>query len=127
MSETNEMELPLVCHQTAMAPEQRGRYETQKARLRANIHEVEALADGYAFHFQSVPGLLPAVAEFVEGERLCCPFFTFAIHAMPQGGEIVLRITGPAGTTEFVREALSEQVDAAGDLSTVNDVEMVSW
>ena len=102
----SEPMIPLACHLGAMTPEQRGRYETQKARLQAAIQQVEPLPDGYAFHFHSESGLLVALAEFVDGERLCCPFFTFAIDVMPQGGEIVLRITGPDGTAEFVREAL---------------------
>jgi hypothetical protein len=36
-------------------------------------------------------------------ERECCPFLTFEVVAQPNKGTVILRVTGPAGTKESVR------------------------
>jgi hypothetical protein len=38
--------------------------------------------------------VLLALAEFVANERLCCPFFGFAITVERGGGPVWLRMTG---------------------------------
>jgi hypothetical protein len=37
-------------------------------------------------------------------ERSCYPFFRFELDFQP-GGEILLRVTGPEGTKQFISEA----------------------
>lgn len=62
--------------------------------------EREAVPDGYRFRFD--PGVFELVARFVENERKCCPFLTFAIELAATGGPIWLRLTGPEGTRDFL-------------------------
>lgn len=40
--------------------------------------------------------------QIVETERQCCPFFRFEIAIEPSSGPVVLTLTGPAGTREFI-------------------------
>jgi hypothetical protein len=41
----------------------------------------------------------------VVAERSCCPFFRFELVFEPGGGEILLRVSGPEGTKQFISEA----------------------
>lgn len=55
---------------------------------------------GYVFNFGAAA--LPTVFQIVESERQCCPFFRFEIAIEPSSGPVVLTLTGPAGTREFI-------------------------
>jgi hypothetical protein len=46
------------------------------------------------------------IAELITAERKCCPFLTFELAAHPNMGPVIVRVTGPAGTKEFVRTIL---------------------
>jgi hypothetical protein len=51
---------------------------------------------------------LSAVLETVDAERNCCRFLRFAITVEPDGGPIVLELTGPPGTREFLAALLDD-------------------
>jgi hypothetical protein len=44
----------------------------------------------------------------VAAERVCCPFLTFEVVAQPNHGPLLVRITGPEGSKEFLRAILGE-------------------
>lgn len=70
------------------------------------------LHDGYEVRFPVEA--LTSVAVFVVNERLCCPFMRFGIELQPGASEIVLRMTGPAGTREvFDVELRKHRCDAS--------------
>jgi hypothetical protein len=64
----------------------------------------EELADGYAFEFDGVPEMAGRLVDFITAERSCCPFFLFELAFQPDEGSIWLRVRGPEGAKEFVRE-----------------------
>jgi len=41
-------------------------------------------------------------------ERECCPFLTFELVALPNQGPLIVRVTGPDGTKEFVRSVFMQ-------------------
>src|SRR5258705_7457561 len=90
------------CNMNAMTAEQRKQHEIVARHLlqEAAAQRVE-LANGYAWRY-SDPGLLTEAAEFVSLERLCCPFFNFALELEPDAGPLTLRITGAAGVKAFL-------------------------
>ena len=95
MQERNDKGEPvLACDFTAMDTEQRERYRALRRRLSQDLHEARDLKDGYAFRHASEAEVLIELAEYVTLERLCCPFFDFAIEVGRDGGEVWLRITG---------------------------------
>ena len=47
------------------------------------------------------------LAQFIQHERLCCPFFAFTLHVEHDAGPIRLEITGPAGIQPFIRAELN--------------------
>lgn len=98
---------PIACHLEAMTPSQRQRYEALKIRLRAAIHTIEELEDGFGFDFTPDPTLLMDVAEFVSHESLCCPFYTFTIRLAPHGRTMRMEITGPVAAKAIIKDALT--------------------
>ena len=44
------------------------------------------------------------LAEWVTLEQRCCPFLDFSLETGRDG--VMLRLTGPEGTPEFLREEL---------------------
>jgi hypothetical protein len=42
----------------------------------------------------------------IVAERECCPFMTFELVAQPNIGPIIVRVTGPPGSKEFLRAIL---------------------
>ncbi len=65
------------------------------------------LPAGYAYEFAAQAEVLSLLAQFIQHERLCCPFFTFTLHVVHDDGPILLEITGPAGIQPFIRAELN--------------------
>ena len=47
--------------------------------------------------------MLLKLADFIAKERLCCPFFGFALQLEPEGGELWLSLTGREGVKPFIQ------------------------
>lgn len=92
MSQTPEA-TPVACNPQALGPEAWAAHQATTATLFAQaISTPHELADGYAFRFPATA--FSTVAAFVEGERRCCPFFTFSVTVPPAEAAIELCITG---------------------------------
>jgi hypothetical protein len=52
--------------------------------------------------------VLASIAQTVDAERQCCRFLRFTLTVEPDAGAIVLDLTGPAGTREFLAAMLEE-------------------
>ena len=94
----------LACDFTAMDDEQRERYRALRRRLGEYFQEARELEDGYAFRHSSK--VLVALAEYVSLERLCCPFFDFAIEVGHGEDEVWLSMTGPEGAKGILEAAM---------------------
>ena len=101
-----ESEPALACDFTTMDDEQRERYRALRRRLGEDFQEARELEDGYTFRHSSEAEMLIALAEYVSLERLCCPFFDFAIEVGRDGGEVWLRMTGPEGAKGILEAAM---------------------
>jgi hypothetical protein len=98
-------DIPLACVPGAIPAEERPAHFALAARLfGTEARERRTLPDGYAFRFDAE--LFGQVARFVEYERLCCPFLTFAMELSEGGGPLWLRLTGPEGTRAFLEAEL---------------------
>jgi hypothetical protein len=64
--------------------------------------EIRELPDGYSFRLPNESPMLLKVADFIAKERLCCPFFGFAVHLEPEGGALWLSLTGREGVKPFI-------------------------
>ena len=88
------IEVPAACNWSALTAVQQERQRALYRQLRADVEEVLELKDGYAFRHSPDSKVLLALAEFVANERLCCPFFEFAVTVERAGGPVWLRMTG---------------------------------
>jgi hypothetical protein len=96
--------MPVACGLTSA--ERREREATLIAQFSSAVIGTEELRDGYAFHVPGDGKWLGLVAELIVAERECCHFLTFELVAQPNMGPIIVRVTGPAGTKEFLRTVL---------------------
>ena len=100
---------PFACDRMALSPADRKRhFDELGPTLRSLKTGVRELTNGYAFQFPGDPGTFQLVAEWVAGERACCPFFDLEIRLERERGPLWLSLTGREGTKEFIK------VDAAG-------------
>ncbi len=100
--------LPIVCDLSAVSAADRERLMAAVPRLFQAVQAVHALPDGYAFRFANAPGRILALAEFIEHERQCCPFYAFALEVEPGGGPFWLRLSGGDGVKEFVQTVFGD-------------------
>jgi hypothetical protein len=101
--------LPIACSLTST--ELREREATLLAQFRAAIVKTEELQDGYAFQIPGDGERIRQVAELIVAERECCPFLVFEVSAPANMGPVTVRVSGPAGTKEF----LSSLLDLPGE------------
>ena len=103
------------CDQGALTPAQRERHFDVLGRaLIAKRTAVHELPDGYEMQFPSDAQTYQQAAEYVDGERLCCPFFEISLRVMPERGPMWLRFTGRPGTKQFI------EADAAAWIAPVS-------
>jgi hypothetical protein len=94
---------PFACNRNAMTKEERVRYELLRGRFVKAVCEVAELANGYSFRLFSGVLSLEDIAEWVEYEEKCCPFFCVCAETGLEEGPIAVRITGREGVKEFIR------------------------
>jgi len=80
----------------------RRHFEELGPALRALRIDVRELPDGYELKFPSDKKTLATLNEWVEQERLCCPFFDIDVRLERERGPAWLRLTGRPGTKEFI-------------------------
>ena len=97
-------ELPVMC--TLGPAALRARREGLLKNLLTRAAEHHKTADGYRIRFAAGSEILPAVAGAVDAERECCRFLRFHITVEPDGGPVLLDLTGPAGTADFIAALL---------------------
>ena len=94
-------DIPIVCCLTTA--ELREREATLLAHFRSAVIGTEELRDGYAFRVPGDGKWIGLIAELIVAERGCCPFLTFEFFAEPSMGPVSVRVTGPAGTKDFLK------------------------
>jgi hypothetical protein len=92
----------LACNLNAISAGDRPQHTVLLRRIQAAIKDRQELADGYVFLLNGESLSLPDVAQWVNLERLCCPFFTFQLQAT--GGELdyLLTLRGPDGAKAII-------------------------
>jgi hypothetical protein len=72
----------------------------------------EGVDNGYRLTFAPATDTLRAIAETIDRERQCCQFLRFQLTIEPAGGAIVLDLTGPEGTREFLDDLVRNPTQA---------------
>jgi hypothetical protein len=92
----------LACNLFAMSAEQRALYPSLRQTLNENVIETRELPNGYAFRHPI--DLLLTAAQWIDLERLCCPFFKFAI--LVDGERLWVELTGEEGVKAAMKAEL---------------------
>ena len=71
------------------------------------VQERQELSDGYAFRFDA--DQYGRLVAFLANERLCCPFFHFALEITPAQGPLWLRITGSDAVKAFIQSEFTPE------------------
>jgi hypothetical protein len=94
-------DIPVAC--CLSSPQLREREATLIAEFKACVTAVEEIRGGYIFHLAGDGNRMKIICNLIEAERQCCPFLKFELTAQPNMGPLVLAITGPVGTKEFLK------------------------
>jgi len=103
-------ESPFACDMTAIAPHQRDQHLAAIKRLFAAVTQVNELPNGYQFELPNQTEMLGLASTFISLERLCCPFFGFTLEVEPEGGKLLLSLTGRQGVKPFILEEIGENL-----------------
>jgi hypothetical protein len=76
------------------------------AQFKSAVIEAEERPDGYAFRVTGDGRWIATIAKMIVAERECCPFLTFQFVAQPGMGPVIVSMTDPAGTKDFLKTAL---------------------
>jgi hypothetical protein len=82
------------------------REATLFTQFKAAVMTTEELQDGYAFRLPGDRNSIAVVTELIAAERECCPFLTFKLTAPPNMGPLIMSVTGPSGTKDFLKAIL---------------------
>ncbi|MFZ0968795.1 MAG: hypothetical protein WAN13_11020 [Candidatus Acidiferrales bacterium] len=99
-------DVPVACH--LPDAELREREATLFAQFMSGVIAMEELLDGYVFRIPGDKKWIAVAAALIVAERECCPFLTFTLAFPPNMGPADVRVTGPAGTKEFLTTVLSK-------------------
>jgi hypothetical protein len=94
------MSLPVVCELTPDAV--KARRAGLLPGLVARADGREETQDGCRLTFAPSGEILRAIADTVDAERQCCRWLRFELMVPPDGGPIVLTLSGPDGAREFL-------------------------
>lgn len=97
-------ELPIVC--SLRASEFQQRREGLLAHLVALATERRLTEEGASLEFATSEPVTALLAQVLAAERQCCRFLRFRVTFEPDLGPILLEITGPSGTCEFLQGVL---------------------
>ena len=92
----------MACNLKAIRTEDRPRYRELVSRLRAAIRNRTSMANGYAFTLNGAAISLTETAEWMNMERLCCPFLVFELSAAGNKDDWRLALTGPEGVKSLL-------------------------
>jgi hypothetical protein len=93
-------DLPIVC--TLRPGELNARATQLLPGVVAAAKARHAIENGFRFEFQTDSDVLSSIVRMIDAERQCCQFLRFQLTIEAAGGPVVLDVTGPPGSQEFL-------------------------
>lgn len=109
--QTAPTEIALACDLHAINATQREQHVATAKSVFAMVQEVKTLPSGYAFRVPAESEMLLKAAEWITNERLCCPFFHFAIEIEANRGPFWIHLTGGENVQQFIVANVSGLLD----------------
>ncbi len=96
-------DIPLACNMGVFTAEERDTHIQNTTQLMQTVQGVREIEAGYEFEFPDTSQTLLKVIGFVSQEQRCCPFLEFKVQVPPRNEPLLVAVTGPEGTREFLR------------------------
>ena len=107
---------PFTCDRLALTPKLRHRhFDILGPFLRTRVQAARSEPDGYTFRFPNDWATYAALTEWMNGERMCCPFLDIDLSTSREHGEIWMKLSGRPGTKEFIRSDFAEWFARTGN------------
>ena len=106
-STAEEKQIPIACNLKAFTPQERIEWRKLIDEVGAAQVPSGELMDGYTFRINPQRASLTKVAQWIDLERKCCPFFDFQVGLHGADGALLLTLTGAKGVKQFIREDFS--------------------
>ena len=97
-----DSQAPFACNLRAFQPEQRQRWRVLLDGVYAAVSDRRELPNGYAFLIDTNRMPLRQLAEWIDLERRCCPFFNFELAVQGEDGTTWLSLKGRPGVKAFI-------------------------
>jgi hypothetical protein len=98
-------DLPVAC--TLGPAALKARREGLLADLLQRAERRETLSDGQRWTFHPSDDVVSLIGQAINAERECCRFLSFRLTVPAAEGPIVLEVTGPEGTREFLSDLIA--------------------
>src|SRR5690242_14760589 len=95
LEDLNETGPIFACDMGAIESAQREGHIENTKQLLGMLQVIEERPDGYALKLPLDSTILLKATQFIDLERLCCPFFGFSLELAPNDSSFWLRLTGP--------------------------------
>lgn len=104
---------PIACDLSALDSEALDDHEQVSETVLGSVTEIREQPDGYAFRLPSESEMIGTAATFIVRERLCCPFFDFALTVERDHGPVWLSVSGREGVKQYVENSVLQSIQAA--------------
>jgi hypothetical protein len=111
MQNPQNEECDIACNFGAIAPDERMPHASLAEEIFQAILEIKEMPDGYSFRLP--PETLLKTSEWINKERLCCPFFSFRLDIAQ---EFWLSICGNEEVKSYIAEIIVKPLQETGQL-----------
>ncbi len=101
-------DLPVVC--TLQPGELNARATELLPGVVAAATSRHATENGFRFEFRADGEVLMLIVRMIDAERQCCRFLRFQLTVEPAGGPVVLEVSTPPGSREFLTALIDSTV-----------------
>jgi len=99
----------LACDRNAIPKEERPRYQELSGKLMKSVLGLEETAAGFRLRLNPERLPLRDVAEWIDYESRCCPFFSYRVDISNKPRAVAVELSGPPGAKEVFRQAMQGQ------------------
>jgi len=93
---------PLACNLRAFSTAERTDWRKRLDQVLRSVSAVHDLSEGYSFQIDPHRTSFLDVAQWIDLERKCCPFFVFELALDGGAGTIQLNLRGREGVKQFI-------------------------
>lgn len=97
------------CNINALSAAERAQHNQLGNKLMAARKQVVEMENGFEFQYSPKDVSLAELADWVNAEAKCCPFFDFHIDVEKEATLLCLRLTGEEGIKPFIRAEFQVQ------------------